>query len=172
MIAIVLQCYIVSKCHIIVSQCHTITSQCHIIMSHNCFTSLRHSVESLRHSITSLHQSATSLHHTHHIVTSLRQNVTSYRSSECFSVPKDPQVVGDPESAELKNERLEGRVGLYVECGVHGGARRGRSVVEQSKVVLIHPHVIDHGEVLKEYGDVRLGAVVHQLDGRMGCEKL
>ena len=131
--------------HIIASQCRIIASQYHIIASK-------------RHIIAS---------HASH-----RQNVTSYRSSECFSVPKDPQVVGDPESAELKNERLEGRVGLYVECGVHGGARRGRSVVEQSKVVLIHPHVIDHGEVLKEYGDVRLGAVVHQLDGRMGCEKL
>jgi len=47
-----------------------------------------------------------------------RPEVEDYPSSEGFSGLDDPEVVGDAEGGELKDERLEGRVGLIVEDGV------------------------------------------------------
>ncbi len=90
------------------------------------------------------------------------------RSAECFSVSENSEVIGDPEGTELEDEGLEGRVRLDVEGRVR---HRSRSVHVVEHGLVVDPEhvvvVVEAGEVLKESPDVGLGAVVHQLDGRV-----
>ena len=103
-----------------------------------------------------------------------RKTSKTNRSSECFPISEDSEIVRDPESAELKNEGLEGRVRLDVEGRVRHRISRTCHVVEEGSIVEARDVVVlvVQGVVVKEGRDVGLGAIVHQLDGRVRAEKL
>ena len=89
-----------------------------------------------------------------------------YRSAEGLSVPEDPEVVGDPEGAELQNERLEGGVGLVAERARRRELGwRGVVAAEEGHVLGFESLFSDRCPVVQERRHVGIGAVVHQRDG-------
>jgi hypothetical protein len=100
--------------------------------------------------------------------------MNNYRSSKGLSVSEYSEVVGNPEGAELQDEGLEGCVGLDVEGRVNNGGRRTGHVVEE-RLIVEAAHgllLLAHGQVVEECGNVRLCAIIDQLDRWMCTEKL
>ena len=90
-----------------------------------------------------------------------------YPPSESLSVSENSEVVSNPEGAELQHEGEQSRIGFVVE---DWELLNGGHVVDPGKLFV--GGLLELGQVVDDFSDVRHRAVVDQRSGWMFSKKL